>query len=133
MQHSSEYEVMVNRSKGFLRLAESALSNGLYDLACFLAEQAVQLYIKAQLLRLAGDYPRTHHIRQLMARLLEILPSNRRNVLQEYLKENRARLSELEDAYTMSRYTTKPYTREDAKDSVEFAREIMSKVERVTG
>ncbi|RLG79554.1 MAG: hypothetical protein DRO40_12630 [Thermoprotei archaeon] len=40
VQFICEYGVMINRSKGFLKLAEHALDNELYDLACFSTEQA---------------------------------------------------------------------------------------------
>jgi len=133
MEHTREYEILVNRSKGFLKIAEYALNNGLHDLACFSAEQAVQLHIKAQLLKLIGDYPRTHHIRLLIARLLEVLPARKKSTLQKYVKINRARLSELEDAYTMARYTTKTYTQEDAEEIVDFAKEVINKVEEIVG
>ncbi len=131
MEHARVYETLVNRAKGFLHLAELALSHRLYDLACFMAERAVQLYLKAQLFRLAGDYPRTHHIRQLLARLLEILPDAEACILGEYVRANRARLSELEDAYVMARYTTKPYTREDAEEIICFVREILERISKV--
>ena len=131
MEHVNEYHVLINRSEGFLMMAEEALKKRAYDLACFFSEQAVQLFIKAELLRVIGDYPRTHHVRFLMSKLLEVLTGEKRKGLEEYVRVSRAKLSELEDAYLMSRYTTKTYTREDAEDIIDLAKELISKVKEV--
>ncbi|NOZ89142.1 MAG: HEPN domain-containing protein [Crenarchaeota archaeon] len=50
-----------------------ALEKRRQDVAVFLAEQALQIYPKAQLHRVLGDYPRTHSIRQLLALLAQAL------------------------------------------------------------
>lgn len=61
-----EYETLTRRAAAFWRHALEALDRGEYDLACFLAEQAVQLKIKALLVRVAGYTPRGHGLRELL-------------------------------------------------------------------
>lgn len=115
----------MQRSRMFLEEARDALAKQRYDLAVFLAEQGLQLYLRAQLLRVLGDYPRTHSIRQLLAMLSRALGGEAEREIAEFMRRERPRLSELEDVYIASRYTLRVYTREDAED-------ILSTVERVT-
>ncbi|HDI31634.1 MAG TPA: HEPN domain-containing protein [Thermofilum sp.] len=126
-----EYKVLIRRSHEFLTEAEEALRSNRYDLACFFAEQAVQLFLKATLLKLVGDYPRTHYVRVLISKLVEVLPEDRARVIKNFVRDNRARLSELEDAYLMSRYTVKVYSRSDSRDMVDLAKEVMDLIRRV--
>jgi len=108
----------------FLEEARDAYAKQRYDLAVFLAEQALQLYLKAQLLRVLGDYPRTHSIRQLLVMLSRALGGDAEKEIVEFMGRERPRLSELEDVCIASRYGLRIYTREDAED-------ILSTVERV--
>lgn len=130
--HRNEYEILLRRAHEFLEESVDALSKGRYDIACFLAEQAVQLYLKSKLLMLIGDYPRTHYIRALLGELINgIEDEEARKKLMEYIKANRAKISELEDAYIMSRYTGKTYSKEDAEELIMLAKEIIKIVEEV--
>ncbi len=45
--HRVEIEVLKNRSLRFLEEAKFALERKYYDVACFLAEQSLQLYLKS--------------------------------------------------------------------------------------
>lgn len=114
----------------FLEESKHALINGFYDVACFLAEQSLQLYIKAVLLEQVGEYPRTHSIRRLLGELSRILNSHE---LSEFISMNRARLTTLEDAYLMSRYYTREYEREDAEDMIKLVEETILLVNRKLG
>ncbi|MEM1523171.1 MAG: HEPN domain-containing protein [Thermofilaceae archaeon] len=60
---------------------------GDYDIAVFLAEQAVQLHLKLVLLEKVGDYPKVHSIMTL-ASILARLPECRG--LASFLEEDRA-------------------------------------------
>ncbi len=133
MPHIEEYEILIRRSREFLIEADQALREGRYDLACFFAEQAVQLFLKAILLRLVGYYPRTHHVRALLSKLAEILPEDRRAILLEFMRSNRSLLSELEDVYVMARYSTRTYTYEDASDILKLAVSIIELVKKLVG
>lgn len=132
--HIEEFRVLVRRSREFLDEAREAKSKGRFDIACFLAEQAAQLFLKALLLKHAGDYPRTHHVRTLLSELISAIENeSAKESIRLFIRNNRARLSELEDAYLMSRYTTKTYTREDAEDIVSTASELINLLSRLLG
>lgn len=118
-----EVDVLRKRSLMFLEGSKHALNSGFYDLACFLAEQALQLYLKSLLLELVGDYPRTHSIRQLLGELNRVLKLHE---LEEFLNASRARLLALEDAYLMSRYYVREYEKGDAEDMIKLVEELIS-------
>lgn len=125
-----EVEVLKKRSLMFLEESKHALNSGYYDIACFLAEQSLQLYLKALLLELVGDYPRTHSIRRLIGELNRIVNSRE---LEEFISANRVRLLALEDAYLTSRYFVREYEREDAEDMVNLAEVAISLITRILG
>ncbi len=126
-----EYRVMLSRSRWFLELALEAHRRQQYDAAVFLAEQAVQLRVKAALLRLAGYYPRTHSVRLLLGELARLVGRELRRRIEEFVRENRSLLSELEDAYLIARYAPKQYTREDSEALLGIAERAIRLVEEV--
>jgi len=89
-----------------------------------LAEQAVQLKVKACLLLLRGSYPRIHQVRVLLKELGESIGGSWASRFREFIRRNRAVLAELEDVYIIARYTPKKYTREDAEDILSLAVEV---------
>ena len=121
------------RSRMFLEEARDAYAKQRYDLAVFLAEQGLQLYLKAQLLRVLGDYPRTHSIRQLLAMLSRALGGEAERVVADFMRRERSCLSELEDVYIASRYTLRVYTREDAEDILSTVERVIALVEELLG
>jgi len=128
--HRREVEVLRRRSLEFLEEARIALRRGSFDIACFLAEQALQLYLKSILLELVGDYPRTHSVRRLLGEVNRLLNSSE---LEEFIRVNRIRLSVLEDAYLMARYFVKEYSREDAEDMIKLVKETINIIDKVIG
>lgn len=74
MSRFKEVELLKKRSKIMLEDSKEELSKGHYDLAVFLAEQAVQLYLKAIILNATGTMSRTHTIRDLIGALRVIYP-----------------------------------------------------------
>jgi len=128
--HRSEVEILKRRSLEFLEESRIALKRGSYDVACFLAEQSLQLYLKHSLLKTVGDYPRTHSIRRLLGDLNKVLKSRK---LEEFIRANRARLSALEDAYLMARYFIKEYSKEDAEDMVNPVEETLKIINKAIG
>lgn len=83
------------------------MDKGFYDLAVFSLEQSLQLYLKASLLKLGVDYPRTLSVRKLLELLGELAESEEvRELLSKYAVE----LGALEDAYITSRYIPREYT-----------------------
>mgnify|MGYP001095080752 CR=1 FL=1 len=128
--HRREVEILRRRAYDFLIEANEALARERYDLSCFFSEQAVQLYVKSVLLEKVGDYPRLHHIRVLLSELAKHASSKE---LEGFVRDNRIGLSNLEDAYLVSRYTSKTYLKEDAQDMAGLAETVISTVKKVLG
>ena len=76
-------------------------------------------------MRLTGEVPRTHSIRQLLHMLGEILGDAGREAVARFASENRMRLAGLEDAYIASRYLYRIYEREEAEQLLEAARMVI--------
>ena len=117
-----EVGTLRRRALEFLEEARQSLISGRHNISYFLSEQA---YIKAALLETVGDYPRTHYIRTLLGELVKSTSSKK---LEQFIRENRAALSSLEDAYTIARYSAKDYTKEDAEDALRLSEEIIKLV-----
>lgn len=130
MNHFKEVKLLKKRSKIMLADSEEELSKGHHDLAAFLAEQAVQLYLKALILGATGTMPRTHTIRDLVGALRIIYPQ-KTNEIDNFVKQNRSLLIRLEDAYISSRYLFKEYGREEAEELVTFAHKVVKFVENL--
>ena len=131
MSSFEEFQILIKRAKDFLVEAEEAIQNNRFDLSSFFAEQAVQLYLKAVLLKIVGDYPKTHYIRVLLSRLSQVLPDDKRILLEDFMKRNRAKISELEDTYITARYIPKIFGKDDAIDLVNLAKELINLVSKL--
>ncbi len=126
MTRLEEYRFLVERSRRFMESASIQIDRGFYDLAAFSLEQSLQLYLKAYLLKLGADYPRTHSVRKLLKLIAEI---SGREEVRELLNKYSVELGSLEDAYISSRYVAREYTREE----VERLKRVVEEVERVVG
>lgn len=122
----NEVEALLARSKKFINLASICVEQGIYDLACFNAQQATQLLLKALTLKKLGYVPRTHSIRELIGTLAKQL--NVRE-LSEYVKTHRLELMALEDAYISSRYFVREFTKDDAEECIRIAKEVAKNVQ----
>ncbi len=119
MPVAEDYRYLVERSRRFYETALVQIDRGFYDLAAFSLEQALQLYLKALLLRLGVDYPRTHSVRRLLELIHQI--SGRQEV-GELLRRLVLELALLEDAYVTSRYVPRDFSKEEVmrlKDAVD--------------
>ncbi|RLI14052.1 DNA-binding protein [Candidatus Bathyarchaeota archaeon] len=127
--------VLMRRARRFLNYARMALDKGDYDLACFCADQAAQLGLKAMLLRLAGYVPRTHGLRELLGELRQSLASFGRADLaarvESFTRENRDGLRRLDEAYVAGRYLAYEFEADEAREAIELAEEVLSLIEEV--
>ncbi|WP_054856640.1 HEPN domain-containing protein [Vulcanisaeta sp. JCM 16159] len=121
-----EINTLIRRARDFLRTAGFQVENGMYDLAIFNLEQALQLFLKAKILEYGAQYPRTHSIRYLLKFLRDIVPSDKKRVVSELLDKYLFELGVLEDAYIGARYVPREYTREEAERLIKVVNEIMS-------
>jgi len=117
-----EVAILRRRTKAFLNRALDSLEAKDYDVASFLSEQAVQLYLKSLLLEELGDYPRTHSISTLLTILGKVEKyKNVAKILE--IKKREIRL--MEDAYISSRYLVREFDEEEAQTLIKLAKEII--------
>ncbi|QDA31821.1 HEPN domain-containing protein [Thermococcus indicus] len=125
--HYEEVETLLRRSEDYLELANEAFEREKYDTAVFLTEQALQLYLKAVIIKYSGVRLRTHSIRELLRGVGDALGSE--DKVAEFVRQNRGLLRELEDAYIKARYEPRRYYLEDAEDLMGFAQKVRDFVE----
>lgn len=128
MARYDEYEYLLKRSEKFYQSALMQVERGFYDLAVFSLEQSLQLYLKACLLKVGVDYPRTHSVRRLLELLYEVVG---RSEIKELLHRLSLELGALEDAYITSRYVSRDYSLEEVnrlKAAVEEVKRVVREV-----
>jgi HEPN domain-containing protein len=111
-----------------LVVAENNLRGGFYAASCFMSEQSAQIALKAYLIYKTGRYTSLHSIKKLAERCLE----------QEEAFINIVEYGKILDRYYIpTRYPNalappaipaEIYTEKDAKEALEFAKEILKKV-----
>jgi len=130
MSKLDEYKPLIERSRRFLETARIQMDKGFYDLTVLSLEQSLQLYLKASLLKLGVDYPRTRSVRKLLELLGELAEAEEvRELLSKYAVE----LGALEDAYITSRYIPREYALEEASRLFQVVVRMMEVVERAVG
>jgi len=128
-------ETLKRRARDFMELAEDMMKRSKYDLAAFFAEQSCQLYLKAVLIKLFGEAPAVHGLRQLLGVLARKLEENRRGDIAQsilnFVKEHRDELSDLEEAYTGARYRVLEFTENQVAAMIESAKKLLKLLEEV--
>jgi HEPN domain-containing protein len=105
-----EAESLRKRSREYIQTYEFHLSHGMYALAMFDLEHALQLNVKASLMEEGVAYPRTHNIR----RILEILADVRNDEgLKEVVRKYAVELRLLEESYISSRYVAVKFNEDE--------------------
>lgn len=118
-----DIERLIRRAEKLRTDAKRSFSEGYNDIACFYAEQAIQLRIKAYILRHLGFLPRIHNIRDLLSYIYKYTSNE---LLKEYIIKSRERLRKLEGSYIEARYGSVEY---DAQDCLNTMEEIFSLIE----
>ncbi|RLE71878.1 MAG: DNA-binding protein [Thermoprotei archaeon] len=116
----------------FLETARFQIDRGFYDLAAFSLEQALQLFLKAKLLEMGVDYPRTHSARRLLEMLSGILSGEARERVESLLRNYLMELGVLEDAYITSRYVVREYTRDEVERLAKVVEEVIRNIESIS-
>lgn len=100
--------IIKERACAFLELARELVGRDRLDIASFNVHQACQLRIKATMLRLFGEIPRIHSIRELLGvlakRLEELNYLDESDSIVSLVRENKDSLIDIESAYVESRY-----------------------------
>ncbi|MEZ0345635.1 MAG: HEPN domain-containing protein [Infirmifilum sp.] len=123
MPHIDEVRILRRRAWAFYNRAMDSLGSGDYDLAAFLSEQAVQLYLNSLLLGEVGDYPHTHSLSSPIS-ILRRLEKYRELV--KLFEDNVAVVRLMEDAYISSRYLPREFTRDEAEKLLSLARKVLN-------
>jgi HEPN domain-containing protein len=111
------YEEMVSRAKHFFKVSDYDVSLGRYDIALFHLEQAVQLSLKAYLLKVFGDFPRTHSIKDL-------IDLSENECFKRLADELWFVVDVLEDAYIGARYLIRRYGEREYREALKFVEGI---------
>ena len=111
----------IKRALKFEENAKWNLEQGDYNLAVLHVEQAAQLMLKAKLLELIGDFPKTHNLVQLVKLLYEV---SKKEEVAKFLAKNKIRLARLTDAYVSSRYFAREFYREEAEEALSLLDEL---------
>jgi len=77
MMSKEKVDLFFERAENFLKAANERFSDEDWDLTCFLAEQSVQLYLKAIILEQTGDFPKSHSIKGLFGILYKLNDDDR--------------------------------------------------------
>ena len=124
MTSDEEYQNMMQKSERFLLNAERNLDDDFVDIGAFSANQALELFLMAQLLEKLGDFPHTHDLKLLMRNLAGALNGKKQKKVEDLLSEKSLILSTIQDAYIMSRYFFTSLTREDLETMIREVRDI---------
>lgn len=122
--HKEEIELLLKRARNFLDGARERFKKEDWDLTCFMAEQSVQLFMKATILEKGGEMPKTHSIRKLFGLLYQLTK-------EKVFKYDRKALIFLESAYLNSRYFNFVYEKDDASEALKIAEEVKNLVKNV--
>ncbi len=128
MTKLEEVEYLLRRSRRFYETAVMQMDRGFHDLAVFSLEQSLQLFLKASLLKLGIDFPRTHSVRKLLEIIHEVTGEDK---IKEILRRFSIELGALEDAYITSRYIARDYNREEVERFKKVVEEVMRVVREV--
>lgn len=124
MTANEEYNNMMEKSRRFLLNAERNLEDGFIDIGAFSANQSLELYLKALMLKELGDYPHTHDLKNLLRNLLEVSNQSVKKKIDQLLKEKSLILSLIQDAYLTARYFSISYSADDLKEMISSIKEI---------
>ncbi|MGC9186799.1 MAG: HEPN domain-containing protein [Fervidicoccaceae archaeon] len=130
MSHLEEYEYLIKRSRRFYDTALIQMEKEFYDLAAFSLEQSLQLYLRAFLLKMGLEYPRTHSIRRLLELIYEI---SRNEEIERLMRDFLLELAILEDVYITARYIPREYKKEEVLRIKRAADEVMEAVRKASG
>lgn len=126
---NAQAETWLSFAREDLRMAELAMSEGIYNQVCFHSQQCVEKAIKALIARQERLVPRTHRLTDLLE-ILDIQP----NPLEQFATNIRL----LERYYIPTRYpdalpgsvTTGLPDQGDAQEAIGMARQVIEAVER---
>jgi len=119
MLMKEDVEIFLDRARKFENASEYFAEQGIYDLSAFHVEQAFQLYLKFILAKELGYFPKTHSLSKLFKELARIDKK-----FHDFYEENEIILKDIEDAYILSRYFPRDYSKEEVDKMIEVLRKF---------
>ena len=113
-----EFYSMIEKSRRFLLNAERNMNEGFIDIGAFSANQSLEIYLKALLLKESGDYPHIHDLKNLLRNLADLSNEDVKKKIELLVKEKSLVLSLLQDAYLTSRYFSTSYSSDDLNEMI---------------
>jgi len=118
------------RALEYLKGAEKALNENLYNVSGVLSQISAELAIKATIAFLGYSFPETHEIRGLLGFLSTIVMKEE---IEEFVRQRRGELILLEDARFRGQYMSYDLTKEDAEICLNTAKETINLIRKVWG
>jgi Uncharacterized conserved protein related to C-terminal domain of eukaryotic chaperone, SACSIN len=118
------------RALEYLKGAEKALNENLYNVSGVLSQISAELAIKATIAFLGYSFPETHEIRRLLGFLSTTVMKEE---IEEFVRQRRGELILLEDARVRGQYMSYDLTKEDAEICLNTAKEIINLIRKVWG
>lgn len=123
-----DFTNLLERSKRFLLSAEKNLNDKYVDIGIFSVNQSIDLFLKALLLKNAGDYSHSHDLKMQMRELASVLPSEVKSKVDTILVKNSLTLSVIQDSYITARYFYTSLSSEDLMNIIEAVKTIQSEL-----
>ncbi len=119
-------KLLIRRSKAYLESAIDNFRKGRYDVASLEAEISAQLVIKAYIVYLGLEPPRTYSIRKLFAFIISerISEEDKISKVSEFIKENRKEIIILERAREAGQYGVIEVDKEEAEITLDITKKI---------
>ncbi len=131
MTADEEYNLFIEKSKRYFEDAIINYGKEYYDLSMFSLHQSLELFLKALLIKNAGDFPHGHSIKNLLETLSETENDECKTKIQNYMKKYGLELSILTDGYITSRYFESSYDDNNIQKLINVVKEIKEGVHNV--
>jgi HEPN domain-containing protein len=126
-----EYKLFIEKSRRYFEDALDNYKKEYYDLSMFSLHQCLELFLKALLIKRAGDFPHAHNIRNLLEILLEIENDGCKVIIKNYINKYGLELSILTDGYITSRYFESSYNGNNIEKLINVVKDIKEGMEDV--
>jgi len=123
MQTQKIIDKLKEKSKRLYENAKLLEQKKDYTFAIFMLEHSLQLFLKAKLMEVYGNFPKIHDIREL----LKILSKKNPN-LKKYV--NKIEIDILNEIYIGARYSIHEYSYESFKACEKFVKKIQEILEK---
>jgi len=121
-------DFLKKRAESFLRDANFAISEKRWNSVAFHLEQACQFYLKYYLFKKLKDFPKIHDLDELLNELKKVYS---RKEIGEFIKENAAVISALNQAYITARYLPIEFTEDQVKVMKRFTQNLIKFLKKI--